>query len=582
MAPRSVARASRSRNPAAAGAEAQPVGQNLPQGEQEVSQNWGENQGGEQLPPPPPLGDLAQIIHNQTLILETLANALVNRQPRGQSMNDKLTAFLRTKPPTFAGSCNPLDADDWLRVIQRKLEPFECQDRDKVLLAAHQLTRTALSWWENYCAAAEDASTISWEEFVKEFRWYHIPSATMKCKADEFRALQQGSMTVEEYTHRFIELSRYAPEEVNDDDKKQDMFKKGLNPELRTLLTPQIYPDFNTLMNKAILTERAKTEERKDNKRKFLESKARQQDRFQKPRSFSYTAPRSQAPMQYRTQSQVTGPRAPDTHPRSQNTMRAPQSNASLVASDNSNVRACFNCRETGHFIANCPYAKNKPATSAFSNTVNGPRPALTGANRVPIRNNDNSQQMKQPQQSFGRARVNHIDAQEAQEAQGIVLGEYLVNSALATVLFDSGASHSFISSSFVEKHKIPTVLLKTPLLTRTPGGDINCQLGCPRVRINLSGVEFLAKLVVLQSGGIDVILGMDWLSRHNGLIGCTNKVVHLTNSEGVRVICHTRESGINPMMFSMEAKPLERVLVVNDTQMSSPKNYPVCHRTGT
>ena len=86
----------------------------------------------------------------------------------------------------------------------------------------------------------------------------------MKRKADEFRALQQGNMTVEEYTHQFMELSRYAPEEVNDDEKKQDMFKKGLNPELRTLLTPQIYPDFNTLMNKAILTEKAKIDERKD------------------------------------------------------------------------------------------------------------------------------------------------------------------------------------------------------------------------------------------------------------------------------------------------------------------------------
>jgi len=42
------------------------------------------------------------------------------------------------------------------------------------------------------------------------------------------------------------------------------MFKKGLSPELRTLLTPQIYPDFNTLMNMAILTERAKAEERKE------------------------------------------------------------------------------------------------------------------------------------------------------------------------------------------------------------------------------------------------------------------------------------------------------------------------------
>ena len=79
----------------------------------------------------------------------------------------------------------------------------------------------------------------------------------MKRKADEFRALQQGSMLVEEYTHQFMELARYAPKEVNDDEKKQDMFKKGLNPELQTVLTPQIYPDFSTLMNKAILTERA-------------------------------------------------------------------------------------------------------------------------------------------------------------------------------------------------------------------------------------------------------------------------------------------------------------------------------------
>ena len=102
------------------------------------------------------------------------------------------------------------------------------------------------------------------------------------------------------------------------------MFNKGLSPELQTLLTPQIYPDFNTLMNKAILTERAKAEERKDNKRKFLESKACQQDRFQKPRSFSYTAPRSQAPMQYRTQSQVTGSQVPNTQFRSQTTMKAP------------------------------------------------------------------------------------------------------------------------------------------------------------------------------------------------------------------------------------------------------------------
>jgi hypothetical protein len=147
--------------------------------------------------------------------------------------------------------------------------------------------------------------------------------------------------------------------------------------------------------------------------------------------------------------------------------MKPPQSNTSQVtANNNNNSRVCFNCHETGHFIANCPYAKN-PTASAFSNSVNGPRPLVSRANRVPVRSNNNfgnnNQQMRQLQQSYGRVRIYHINAQEAQEAQGVVLGEFLVSSVLATILFDSRASHLFIFSSFVEKHNIPTVLLKAP-----------------------------------------------------------------------------------------------------------------------
>ena len=131
--------------------------------------------------------------------------------------------------------------------------------------------------------------------------------------------------------------------------------------------------------------------------------------------------------------------------------MKAAQSNASQVTTTNNNVRACFSGHETGHYIANCPYAKNKPATSAFSNSVNGPRPQVPGANRVPVGSNNKGN--NNSQQPYGRARVNHINAQEAQGAQGVVLDD-LVSSTLATVLFDSGASHSSISSSFVDKHK--------------------------------------------------------------------------------------------------------------------------------
>ena len=170
-----------------------------------------------------------------------------------------------------------------------------------------------------------------------------------------------------------MELARYAPEEVDKDEKKQDMFKKGLIPELRTLLTPQIYPDFNTLMNMAILTERAKADEKRDNKHKFMESKACQQDRIQKTRSFGNPVPRSQAPMQYRTQSQASGSYNPNAQFRSQNVNKTPQNSTSQVTNNNSNARACFNCRETRHYIANCPYASNKPVAPVRTRSVRGP-----------------------------------------------------------------------------------------------------------------------------------------------------------------------------------------------------------------
>ena len=90
MASRHGSRASHSRNSAAPGAGGPQNGHGQdPLKEQEVNQDEGEVP----LPPPSPVGDLAQAINNQTLILEALGNAIVNKQPREQTMNDKLTAF---------------------------------------------------------------------------------------------------------------------------------------------------------------------------------------------------------------------------------------------------------------------------------------------------------------------------------------------------------------------------------------------------------------------------------------------------------------------------------------------------------
>jgi hypothetical protein len=66
-----------------------------------------------------------------------------------------------------------------------------------------------------------------------------------------------------------------------------------------------------------------------------------------------------------------------------------------------------------------------------------------------------------------------------------------------------------------------------------SPGGDMPAKQLCPKVNLKIRGVDFVAILIVLESKGIDVILGMDWLSKHNVLINYTKKSVKLTTSKG-------------------------------------------------
>jgi hypothetical protein len=106
--------------------------------------------------------------------------------------------------------------------------------------------------------------------------------------------------------------------------------------------------------------------------------------------------------------------------------------------------------------------------------------------------------------------KVNHMTSEEAQQAQDMVLGMFLASSHHATVLFDSGASHSFISSSFVAKHNLPIATMKYTMLVSSPGGEMRTKHICLAVSINISGVYFLSNLILLDSKGIDIILGMD------------------------------------------------------------------------
>jgi hypothetical protein len=81
-----------------------------------------------------------------TLTTQAQGNLGNNRPAMHHGNGSRIADFNRLQPPKFGGSDNPIEADDWLREIEMKLEVVHADDRDKVLLAVQQLRGPALAW----------------------------------------------------------------------------------------------------------------------------------------------------------------------------------------------------------------------------------------------------------------------------------------------------------------------------------------------------------------------------------------------------------------------------------------------------
>jgi hypothetical protein len=111
---------------------------------------------------------------------EHLAQIATNHNNNGGNGDDEprtaLRNFHNSSPPTFAKCIEPLDADDWLRNIENKLEYAGVGANEKVLYATNFLAGAAGAWWENVCAMQPDGQVMTWDAFKTKFRKAHIPS----------------------------------------------------------------------------------------------------------------------------------------------------------------------------------------------------------------------------------------------------------------------------------------------------------------------------------------------------------------------------------------------------------------------
>jgi hypothetical protein len=227
--------------------------------------------------------------------------------------------------------------------------------------------------------------------------------------------------------------------------------------------------------------------------------------------------------------------------------------------------RACFYCGEQNHWVKNCPKkaAQQPPAVNA---------PARQGAPQ---------QAPGVCGQAYNHGKKNHLEVEAIQDAQDVAVGMFPVESYPAKVLFDTGATHSFVSASWVESHNIPIEPMIPPLRVNSVGGKVQSDRICPNLRNEIRGIAFPASLVVMGTQGLDVILGMNRLHRNQATISCdkrTVKLVSLSEKEVVtKLYLPELEEGAyhHLSVDDKESNPIKAIRIVSEFCDVFPEELP-------
>jgi hypothetical protein len=164
-----------------------------------------------------------------------------------------------------------------------------------------------------------------------------------------------------------------------------------------------------------------------------------------------------------------------------------------------------------------------------------------------------------------------------------VALGTFPVEYHSANVLFDTRASHSFMTASWVESHNIPIAPMYPPMRVSSVGGRTQTDRFCPSAKVQIRGIEFPADLIVMgnQDTTIYVILGMNWLTKYQASLSCDKRTVKLVSLSGEEVLVELVLSGLRKGSCHQvtacieEIKTSEAINVVSDFPDVFPEELP-------
>jgi hypothetical protein len=319
---------------------------------------------------------------------------------------------------------------------------------------------------------------------------------------------------------------------VNTEAKKKERFLNGLHDELQCTLVVIPFQDLESLADAAMMMEHKRQSASDNRKRKMMLQGGPSTPRTRNS-PYARPPPPNRAPaFAPRPNNFAPRPNFYHNHPQyaprpggnyggnrfGGNNGNSGGNNFNRAAKPNLAQKpsgGCFACGKDGHFARECPTKAAVPA-----------QPNATKMNHGPP--------MKK--QGWMKGNLNQVTTEEAQEAPDMVMGMFPVNSVPAAVLFDSGASHSFVTKPFVEKSGMNYSRLIKPMLVQIPGDSTKASHVCNEVPVVIQGKTFHADLIVLGSKGIEVVLGMNWMTKYKGVINCSRKSISVTTSDGDKV----------------------------------------------